>query len=143
MKAFLKNKADRVKTRMVTAFSKTRVFESRARRGLQGPNSRKNVSQNSFFDLRFSKAHGKGEFRPNFTRSPAKLLIFLHTAPFCSHNFFEFHLDIDVGSRILRINGDKIHTQTPTPHTRKPLPRVVVSTRLDNRVIRIAYVVTG
>src|SRR5260370_6034739 len=24
--------------------------------------------------------------RPNFTRSPAKLLIFLHTAPFCSHN---------------------------------------------------------
>src|SRR5262249_12721990 len=24
--------------------------------------------------------------RPNFARSPAKLLIFLHTAPFCSHN---------------------------------------------------------
>jgi hypothetical protein len=24
--------------------------------------------------------------KPNFTRSPAKLLIFLHTVPFCSHN---------------------------------------------------------
>src|SRR5258708_2895410 len=26
------------------------------------------------------------KFSPNFTRSAAKLLIFLHTAPFCSHN---------------------------------------------------------
>jgi hypothetical protein len=81
---------------------------------------------------------------PNFTRSPAKLLIFLDATHFCSHNIsLIFSLTSAWVPTCLGINGGKIHSQTPAPHTRQPLPRIVVSARLDTRVIRIAYVVGG
>jgi hypothetical protein len=37
-------------------------------------------------------AHQERCFNPNFGHSPAKLLIFLYTAPFCSHNISLFFI---------------------------------------------------
>jgi len=85
-----------------------------------------------------------GASRPNFTHSQAKLLIFLHTAPFCSYNnFLIFDLTLAWVRESFESTETKSTLEHRTLHTRKPLPKIVVSTRLDNRVIRIAYVVSG
>jgi hypothetical protein len=83
-------------------------------------------------------------FSPNFTRFPAKLLIFLNTAPFCSHNTsLIFVLTLAWVRESCESTETKSTLEHRTLHTRKPLPKIVVSIRLDNRVIRIAYVVSG
>jgi hypothetical protein len=81
---------------------------------------------------------------PNFTRSPVKLLISLYVATFCSHNSSLIFILTSTWVLQLCESTETKYTVKHCPsHTRAPLPEIVVSARLVNRVIRIAYVVAG
>jgi hypothetical protein len=72
----------------------------------------------------------------NFARPPAKLLILLHTGSFCSHDTrLIFPLTLAWLRGICESSNGRSCTETPLLHTLKPLLRIVVSARSNNRVI--------